>query len=180
MTVKMLYIHPDTVMLLISLAIGTIFYVATKTSIKEQQGTIVIIDGIAIFMVPIFVLSDTVTLPERPILGKSKINFIFGFLTSCLSIGATYYGLTYAIKNEIIDLGDIPDGYLVSISFLMNLSSDMGYKICAFMTSDYNLSKLVQEKYIITLFLVSIAIYTLGPGSISECSSVLECSTDII
>lgn len=130
-------------------------------------------------MVPIFILSDTIALPERPILGKSKINFVYGFLTSLLSIGATYLGLTFAIKNNIIDLGDIPHTYLVAISFLMNLPSDMGYKICAYKTSDHNLSKLIQEKYIITLFIVSIAIYALGPGIKNDCLTMIECTKDI-
>ena len=92
---------------------------------------------------PPFILSDTVSLPVQPILGNLKINAIFGFLSSLVSIAATFVGLSFAVTTNMLDLGNITSQHLLAMSFVMNLSSDLGFKLCAYRVSDKRLNSVI-------------------------------------
>ena len=174
-----MFIHPDTVMLIISLIIGIVLFKGFKVKMREIDSTKQLIDGIVLFLLPPFILSDTVSLPGQPIIGNLKVNSIFGFLSSMASIFTTYLGLSFAQENKILDLGNITNQHLLAISFVMNLSSDLGFKLCAYKLADKRLSRVIQERYIINLIIVTAAVYMLRPDSKQECDRAFGCLLNI-
>lgn len=124
------------------------------------------------FLLPILLFSEMITMYEKNLLHKLKVNFFYGFLSSLLGIFFTFVGCIFA---DIIGItSEKTQSYSWQVKFsmtcLINLTCDSGYRIVRSRGSP-ELYKILREKFIINLIMTIGIIYVMRNENVSHQSS---------
>lgn len=160
--------------MLIGLVIGLVMLKFFKVNMRDNPATKDTYGMISVFLLPILILSDIVSVYEKNLLQRFKPNFFFGFLSSLLSIVSTMIGFNLANKYKILGTKkEYTWQVMLTMSCFLNLSSDSGYRLIKTLGTT-ELYKVVREKFIINLVMIVGIVYTLRDENVIPQTDIPE------
>lgn len=159
--IQALIISPDVILVLMAVPVGLVLLHAFKTNLDSNPNVQSMLAGINLFLIPMLILKDTVSLYEGSLLCRPTVNFVYGILNTLVTVFATYFSLDFAVNSKYLDGAIFPKGKLMATSFILNLGADTGFQMCRTVTNDVRIYKIIRERFTIGFMLVCAGIYGL-------------------